>query len=230
MQSLGSWSFSLIRDMKQTSNHIIRSDLAVVMRDKYPKSRHHFLVLPWADIDTVYQLTRRDIPLLEEMHLLGTNAIELSRGRREDFKVGFHMKPSMHRLHLHVLSKDFVSDRLKHKLHWNSFNTDFFMPFESEVIAFPEKLLRSLTLFLLLGRHSSSTGRTRSSRTTSGAIHRKSTENAAGMPPMRPETPDHARSEEAPGGPSSITLIKRSVISTKLGITRGDPGYCALCG
>ncbi|XP_065072500.1 aprataxin-like protein [Ochlerotatus camptorhynchus] len=130
MDGRGSWSFSLIRDMKNASNHIIRSDLAVIMRDKYPKSRHHFLVLPWNDIDTVYQLTRKDIPLLEEMHLLGTNAIELSRGQADDFKIGFHMKPSMHRLHLHVISKDFVSDRLKHKLHWNSFHTSFFMPFE----------------------------------------------------------------------------------------------------
>lgn len=30
-------------------------------------------------------------------------------------------------LHLHVISQDFVSDRLKHKKHYNSFTTPFFL-------------------------------------------------------------------------------------------------------
>lgn len=124
------WSFGLIRDMEKASEHVIRNDLAVVIRDKYPKARYHFLVLPWADIDTVYQLTREDIPLLEEMYAIGTKAIIQSRGELKNFKVGFHMKPSMHRLHLHVISKDFISDRLKPK-HWNLFHTDLFMPFQN---------------------------------------------------------------------------------------------------
>lgn len=45
------------------------------------------------------------------------------------FKIGFHAVPSMTQLHLHVISHDFDSDKLKNKKHWNSFNTDFFIEF-----------------------------------------------------------------------------------------------------
>ncbi|KAK7043624.1 aprataxin-like protein [Paramarasmius palmivorus] len=35
---------------------------------------------------------------------------------------GFHASPSMHHLHLHVLSADLCSEKLKHKKHYNSFH------------------------------------------------------------------------------------------------------------
>ncbi|XP_058461911.1 aprataxin-like protein [Malaya genurostris] len=122
------WSYSLIRDMKDPTKQLIRNEFAVVIRDKYPKAQNHFLVLPWESIDTVYELTPKHMPLLVEMHLLGQNAIELCQGSREQFQLGFHMQPSMQRLHLHVISKDFISHCLKTKHHWNIFNTEFFMP------------------------------------------------------------------------------------------------------
>lgn len=34
----------------------------------------------------------------------------------------------MSQLHLHVISDDFNSERLKNKKHWNSFTTEFFIP------------------------------------------------------------------------------------------------------
>lgn len=33
----------------------------------------------------------------------------------------------MQQLHLHVISTDLVSERIKHKTHWNSFATAFFL-------------------------------------------------------------------------------------------------------
>ncbi|KAL9693003.1 hypothetical protein quinque_012288 [Culex quinquefasciatus] len=135
----GSWSHALIRDMKLPANQFMRTEVAVVMRDKYPKAMHHFLVIPWADIDSVYQLSPADIPLLHEMRLLGVNAIETTGKSHDRFRLGFHMKPSMHRLHLHVISQDFVSDRLRYKEHFNSFVTEFFMPFESIVLELQDK-------------------------------------------------------------------------------------------
>lgn len=42
-------------------------------------------------------------------------------------RIGFHAKPSMDHLHLHVLSTDFLSPSLKTKKHWNSFNTEHFL-------------------------------------------------------------------------------------------------------
>ena len=46
------------------------------------------------------------------------------------FKIGFHALPSMHQLHLHVISTDLVSPHMKKKKHYLSFATDFFIPFE----------------------------------------------------------------------------------------------------
>lgn len=43
------------------------------------------------------------------------------------FYVGYHAVPSMKLLHLHVISDDFDSQRLRKLHHWNIFNTDFFI-------------------------------------------------------------------------------------------------------
>ena len=43
-------------------------------------------------------------------------------------RAGFHAAPSMRQLHLHLISQDFDSPCLKHKKHFNSFATDFFVP------------------------------------------------------------------------------------------------------
>ena len=47
-------------------------------------------------------------------------------------RVGFHAKPSMKHLHLHVISVDFISPFLKTKKHWNSFNTRHFVLLSGE--------------------------------------------------------------------------------------------------
>ncbi|ETI21608.1 hypothetical protein G647_07955 [Cladophialophora carrionii CBS 160.54] len=55
---------------------------------------------------------------------------ELPAGRdfSQEFKVGVHAHPSMNHLHVHIISRDMYSERLKHQKHYNSFNTDFFIP------------------------------------------------------------------------------------------------------
>ena len=49
-------------------------------------------------------------------------------------RIGFHAKPSMDHLHLHVISSDFVSSCLKTKKHWNSFNTKHFLSLSGMII------------------------------------------------------------------------------------------------
>ena len=61
------------------------------------------------------------------MSLLATNVIEIHGGHAANFKIGYHASPSMHRLHLHVISTDYDSPSLKTKVHWNSFTTPFFL-------------------------------------------------------------------------------------------------------
>ncbi|QDS77241.1 hypothetical protein FKW77_003219 [Venturia effusa] len=54
----------------------------------------------------------------------------LPEGRDWDKEVmtGVHADPSMNHLHFHILSNDRHSPCLKHRKHYNSFNTHFFVP------------------------------------------------------------------------------------------------------
>lgn len=44
-----------------------------------------------------------------------------------NFKMGFHGKPSMKQLHLHVISDDLNSPAMKHSKHYNTFTTPYFL-------------------------------------------------------------------------------------------------------
>ena len=48
---------------------------------------------------------------------------------------GVHAGPSMNHLHIHVLSVDRESPCLKHRKHYNSFATPFFIPIEDFPLA-----------------------------------------------------------------------------------------------
>ncbi|KAL1843179.1 hypothetical protein VTJ49DRAFT_2730 [Mycothermus thermophilus] len=52
------------------------------------------------------------------------------RGRdwTKDVRVGTHAHPSMAHLHVHIISRDMHSEKMKHRKHYNSFNTPFFVP------------------------------------------------------------------------------------------------------
>jgi aprataxin len=49
--------------------------------------------------------------------------------------VGVHAVPSMSNLHIHVISVDRHSDCLRHRKHYNSFSTPFFVPLEDFPLA-----------------------------------------------------------------------------------------------
>ncbi|EAA03023.5 AGAP012563-PA, partial [Anopheles gambiae str. PEST] len=125
------WSDGLIHAISNVKKQLFVSDLAVVIKDKYPKALHHFLVLPWKDIDSVYDLSSDDDGLLQNMYELGLKAIGTTGLTVDRFDFGYHMKPSMRRLHLHVISKDYYSPCLSHRYHWNAFNTEFLLKHES---------------------------------------------------------------------------------------------------
>ena len=50
------------------------------------------------------------------------------RDYTREIRVGTHAHPSMAHLHVHIISRDMHSDRAKHRKHYNSFNTPFFVP------------------------------------------------------------------------------------------------------
>ncbi|PKX99442.1 DNA 5'-adenosine monophosphate hydrolase [Aspergillus novofumigatus IBT 16806] len=56
----------------------------------------------------------------------------LPQGRdwEKEVMCGIHAHPSMNHLHIHIISVDRYSDRLKHRKHYNSFSTPFFVDIE----------------------------------------------------------------------------------------------------
>lgn len=69
---------------------------------------------------------------------------ELPPGRdwEREVRVGIHSVPSMSHLHIHVLSRDMCSDSLKHRKHYNSFNTQFFVDLDDYPLTEDEMLRR----------------------------------------------------------------------------------------
>lgn len=66
---------------------------------------------------------------------------ELPQGRdwEREIILGVHAVPSMNHLHIHVLSVDRYSERLKHRKHYNSFSTPFFVPIDDFPLAHDDK-------------------------------------------------------------------------------------------
>ncbi|KAK5658421.1 hypothetical protein OQA88_2398 [Cercophora sp. LCS_1] len=67
----------------------------------------------------------------------GTPFDELPAGRDylKDIRIGIHAHPSMGHLHVHIISRDMHSGKLKHRKHYNSFNTSFFIPLDDYPLA-----------------------------------------------------------------------------------------------
>ncbi|KAI4499324.1 hypothetical protein M0802_005584 [Mischocyttarus mexicanus] len=119
------WSLGLLDSMKDPTLKINETDRIVVIKDKYPKAKFHYLVLPKENISTIWKIEKSHENLLYHMDDV---AEELTKKHPEHkFLIGYHSMPSMQRMHLHVISNDFNSPCLRTKQHWNSFTTPFFM-------------------------------------------------------------------------------------------------------
>ena len=57
------------------------------------------------------------------------------RAYTTDLISGIHAGPSMNHLHIHILSKDRHSECMRHRKHYNSFSTDFFVPLDAFPLA-----------------------------------------------------------------------------------------------
>ncbi|XP_067946632.1 aprataxin-like [Watersipora subatra] len=121
----GHWSQGLYAAVSDTSLHLYSDDEMVVIKDKYPKARYHYLVLPKTKIANLNALTKEHIPLLTRMYERAK--IITKDSTVKTFRYGYHAVPSMGLLHLHAISQDFDSPSLKTKKHWNSFTTEYFV-------------------------------------------------------------------------------------------------------
>jgi aprataxin len=77
----------------------------------------------------------REAVLNGEVELAEGEAMPVGRNWEKEVQVGIHARPSMNHLHIHVLSVDRHSECLKHRKHYNSFATRFFVPVEDFPLA-----------------------------------------------------------------------------------------------
>ena len=142
------WADALLKFLDDPSDSAVvyLDDEVMAIKDKFPKAKHHYLVMPR---DTRYasigDLTPDDMPLLKHMERVANKLVNDNNTIHDenespdlefpDYKYGFHAVPSMNHLHMHVISQDLDSSCLRHKKHWNSFTTTFFVPLEEMMIA-----------------------------------------------------------------------------------------------
>ncbi|RPA87490.1 HIT-like protein [Ascobolus immersus RN42] len=134
----------IINPAKYPPSIVITSNISVTLiRDKYPKSFLHLLVLP-RDLKKSVQhpfeafKDRQFLEMVteqaEQARILVAKELKRKFGgaRWEDWvsevKVGVHANPSMNNLHIHVISRDMCGPAMKKAGHYNSFNTPFFVP------------------------------------------------------------------------------------------------------
>ena len=128
------WSQGLLASMKDPNSIVSEDETTVIIKDKYPKSRHHYLVMPKdVSLRSLHVLTyQKHSEIIRHVKARG---LDLQKKLTKEnphlrFRFGFHASPSMVPMHAHLISQDFDSTCLKNKKHWNSFTTRFFRDFE----------------------------------------------------------------------------------------------------
>lgn len=102
------WKYGLIKLLKNQNNILMQSEtmnyekdyknICAVIKDVYPKATFHFLVLPLdEDLDSIYDLRKDHLDLLDEFEMLSVNIVEAIGNKTENFSIGFHTRPSMKR-------------------------------------------------------------------------------------------------------------------------------------
>ena len=77
----------------------------------------------------------REAVLNGEVELGDGGELPAGRDWEKDVKAGVHAHPSMNHLHVHVLSVDRYSECMRHRKHYNSFATEFFVPMQDFPLA-----------------------------------------------------------------------------------------------
>ena len=140
---------SLEQSMNDPLMQVFKNERFVCIRDKFPKSRVHLLLIPLGlkllKVEQVIQLPNR-LEFLRDMKKTAGQIFEnfvkndFKDASKIGMKFGFHAVQSMQPLHMHIISQDFDSNCLKNKKHWNSFNTDYFIEIDSLIRHLTEDL------------------------------------------------------------------------------------------
>lgn len=121
----------------------------VVIKDLYPKATVHLLILPRHPVKQRQQASEafRDDAFFSKLKVEAEKWRALAgkelarticpptqpipeRDWNSEINIGIHSVPSMNHLHIHVISRDMHSPCVRHKKHYNSFTTPFFVKLE----------------------------------------------------------------------------------------------------
>lgn len=73
-----------------------KDEKVVVIKDKYPKARYHWLVLPWQSISSLNVLHQEHCSLLRHMHDVADQMVQqCPHANSLSFRKGYHAIPSM---------------------------------------------------------------------------------------------------------------------------------------
>jgi aprataxin len=81
------------------------------------------------------QDSKREAILNGEVDIPDGEDLPEGRDWKKEVRAGIHAHPSMNHLHVHVMSVDRSSECLRHRKHYNSFATPFFVPVEDFPLA-----------------------------------------------------------------------------------------------
>ncbi|XP_015743501.1 aprataxin isoform X4 [Python bivittatus] len=96
MECVPYWAQGLKLSMQNPDMQVFKDEQVVVIKDKYPKARYHWLVLPWKSISTLFAVTHEHLQLLKHMHMVGEMIIQQCPEKDNlCFRLGYHAIPSM---------------------------------------------------------------------------------------------------------------------------------------
>lgn len=98
--------FCKIIDDKAPSEKVYEDDDVVCIKDIYPASTHHYLILPRKHIANAKELKPTDAELYDRIVCTMNRILEMQGLDPSDTRTGFHWPPfnTVHHLHLHVIS------------------------------------------------------------------------------------------------------------------------------
>lgn len=75
---------------------VYKDDKVVVIKDKYPKARYHWLVLPWQSIPSLKALRQEHCDLVKHMQQVADRMVQqCPQASSLRFRTGYHAIPSM---------------------------------------------------------------------------------------------------------------------------------------
>ncbi|KAI5951097.1 HNT3 [Candida jiufengensis] len=146
----------IINNPEKHDSVLYYDENVIIIKDMFPKSVRHLLVIPrhqqvtkkhpldvfnafYNDFtgEELYEMIEKYVEQAKDLiidnlkeKLDMKDEIILQDFKTNFIKAGVHSIPSLDNFHIHVITQDFNSPRMKNKKHYNSFTTKFFVPFD----------------------------------------------------------------------------------------------------